>query len=152
MTHLGGSIWRCYHPIGPYKLAGPGQGGSLRDHAPAGGRGCLRTVFLLRLFAEELMLQLSDFRLEFLDLPLELGFSPFAELELGFPICRSRPRLAVLGRRHTNPKRKRGSRLRPSLALRVSVGLGRERYSWLVVAIEKPPEVTAQGPEAVLPS
>ena len=37
-----------------------------------------------------------------------------------------------LGRRHTNPKRKRGSRLRPSLALRVSVGLGREWYgTWL---------------------
>ena len=54
--------------------------------ATAGGRGCLRTFFLLRLFAEELMFQLSDSRLEFLDLLLELGFSPSAALELSFPI------------------------------------------------------------------
>ena len=26
MTHLGGSIWRCYRPIGLCKLAGLGQG------------------------------------------------------------------------------------------------------------------------------
>jgi hypothetical protein len=56
-----------------------------RAPAAAGGRGCLRTVFLLRLFAEDLMFQLFDFRLQFLDLLLELGFSPFAALELGFP-------------------------------------------------------------------
>jgi hypothetical protein len=49
-----------------------------RAPATAGGRGCLRTGFLLRLLAEELMFQLSDFRLQFLDLLLELGFSLFA--------------------------------------------------------------------------
>jgi hypothetical protein len=26
MTHLGGSIGRCHHPIGAHKLAGRGQG------------------------------------------------------------------------------------------------------------------------------
>jgi len=36
------------------------------------------------------------------------------------------------GQRDTSPKRKRGSRLLPSLALRVSVGLDREWYgTWL---------------------
>ena len=32
------------------------------------------------------------------------------------------------GRHHINPKRKRSNRLRPSLAIRVSVSRGRERY------------------------
>jgi len=64
-----------------------GIAGLLAARAPAaaGGRGCLRTVFLLRLFAEELMFQLFDFRSNFLDLRLEIGFSPLAALELGLP-------------------------------------------------------------------
>ena len=35
------------------------------------------------------------------------------------------------GRGHTSPKRKRGGGLRSSLALRVSVNPGRERYTWM---------------------
>ena len=53
--------------------------------AAAGGRGCLRTFFLLRLFAEEIMFQLFDFPLKFPVLLLQFGFSLFATLELGFP-------------------------------------------------------------------
>ena len=54
--------------------------------ANKGAMGLIRSSRSISPSAEELMLQLSDFRLEFLDLPLELGFSPFAVLELGFPI------------------------------------------------------------------
>ena len=57
-----------------------------RAFPAAGGRGYLRTFFLLRLFSEELMFQLFDFRLQFLDFLLELRFPPFNALELGFPI------------------------------------------------------------------
>jgi hypothetical protein len=57
-----------------------------RAFPAVGGRGCFRTVFLLRFFAEQLMFELFDFRFPFLDLLLELGFSLFAALELGFPI------------------------------------------------------------------
>jgi hypothetical protein len=39
------------------------------------------------------------------------------------------PHTAKSGPSHTNPKRKRGNVLRSSLALRVSVGSGRERYA-----------------------
>jgi hypothetical protein len=67
-----------------------------RAPAAAGGHGCLRTVLLLRLFPEELMFQLFDFRLQFPDLLLELGFSPFAALELGFPIVGLLSRLIQL--------------------------------------------------------
>ena len=47
------------------------------------------------------------------------------------------------GQRHTKPKRKRGGSFRPSLALRVSVSLGRERYSGATIALLSIPFPTA---------
>jgi hypothetical protein len=69
---------------------GSGLAGLLTAWAfSAGGRGSgfLGPLCLLRLLAEELMFQLSDSGLEFLDFPLELGFPRFAALELSFPIA-----------------------------------------------------------------
>lgn len=72
--------------ISPFR---PGIAGLLtaRAFSAAGGRRCLRTIRFLRLPAEELVFQLFDLRLQFLDFPFEFGFPLLAPLELGLPIA-----------------------------------------------------------------
>jgi hypothetical protein len=53
----------------------------------AGRRGFLRSVPLFRLLAEQLMFQLCNSGLEFLDFVLEFDFPLLGALELGFPIA-----------------------------------------------------------------